>query len=470
MEGYSVGNVVQLLKYDSSHSCNPQNLTQYGYLASKVGLQRVCKSCSIRLHIPTSLWSSLPFAIQVHVASFLSTCSMLELSAVDQDTHRRFSSRDFDSSYWYWRCHTDASLSDLLHSPRDTGMESKEIQLTVPLNSPDSVGTLSCTRCCQNRLEFVQKHAIPVSLDACFSLVHYPLVSIRVSALRHLRKESSGVSVQNAVAQSEVMASLVRCLQFGNSQILTAHGVTTEIQELLLMVSGLLLNTTQSSRDISTVFREKEGITTVLALLQNEYVNPRSQSSFMDSSPTLARLTDHPSRSGLSSPRLQSHSSLDLLSSRDPGVRKIVSYLIGLLMNLCNLEKANCAELVGLDGIELLMSLVQLTNERLMLYALETVKSCCRWCPEARERLAGCDGVIKIINAFACSNMQVVASAVALATVVTSNHSGNTRLFRLANGLNALNQIEESWSGHCSVCAAKAISNLLHGGYTLCGL
>ena len=38
------------------------------------------------------------------------------------------------------------------------------------------------------------------------------------------------------------------------------------------------------------------------------------------------------------------------------------------------------------------------------------------------------------------------------------------RLFRLANGLNALNQIEEAWSGPCSVCAAKAISNLLRGG------
>ena len=55
-------------------------------------------------------------------------------------------------------------------------------------------------------------------------------------------------------------------------------------------------------------------------------------------------------------------------------------------------------------------------------------------------------------------------SAIALATVVTSGHPGNTRLFRLANGLNALNQIEEAWSGPCSVCAAKAISNLLRGG------
>ena len=55
-------------------------------------------------------------------------------------------------------------------------------------------------------------------------------------------------------------------------------------------------------------------------------------------------------------------------------------------MNLCNLEKANCVELVGLDGVELLMSLIQLTNERMMIYALETVKSCCGWWPEGRAR------------------------------------------------------------------------------------
>ena len=389
---------------------------------------------------------------------------MMEWSLVDQDTHRRFSSRDFDASYWYWRCHSETSLHDLVKSPRDSGMESKEIQLTVPLSGSDFQGTQSCIRCCQNRLEFVQKHALSESLNACFSFINYPLVSIRVAALRTLRKESAGSAVQRVVAQSDVMSSLVRCLQFGNTQILNTHGIPAEIQDLLLMVSGLLLNTTQSSRDISTVFREKEGITTVLALLQNEFLNPRSQSSFTDSSPTLSRLPENPSRSGLSSPRLQAHSSSDLLSARDPSVRKIVSYLIGLLMNLCNLEKANCAELVGLDGVELLMSLIQLTNERMMIYALETVKSCCRWCPEARDRLAACDGVIKIINVFACSSAKVVMSAIALATVVTSGHPGNTRLFRLANGLNALNQIEEAWSGSCSVCAAKAISNLLRGG------
>lgn len=49
-------------------------------------------------------------------------------------------------------------------------------------------------------------------------------------------------------------------------------------------------------------------------------------------------------------------------------------------------------------------------------------------------------------------------------SAVLAHHSENTRLFRLANGLNGLMQIEESWLGRCGVCAAKAISNILHNG------
>lgn len=48
--------------------------------------------------------------------------------------------------------------------------------------------------------------------------------------------------------------------------------------------------------------------------------------------------------------------------------------------------------------------------------------------------------------------------------VVLAHHAENTRLFRLANGLNGLMQIEESWQGKCSIAAAKAISNILHDG------
>ena len=48
--------------------------------------------------------------------------------------------------------------------------------------------------------------------------------------------------------------------------------------------------------------------------------------------------------------------------------------------------------------------------------------------------------------------------------VVLLNHPENTKLFRLANGLNALIQVEESWLGHCGVCAAKTISNILCNG------
>ena len=47
--------------------------------------------------------------------------------------------------------------------------------------------------------------------------------------------------------------------------------------------------------------------------------------------------------------------------------------------------------------------------------------------------------------------------------VVLAHHAENTRLFRLANGLNGLMQVEEKWKGKCGICAAKAISNILSG-------
>ena len=72
-----------------------------------------------------------------------------------------------------------------------------------------------------------------------------------------------------------IMASLIHCIQFGNNEVLRQKGITKEILDLLLMTTACLLNTTQSSRSISKVFRENEGITTLIAILQNDYFNPR---------------------------------------------------------------------------------------------------------------------------------------------------------------------------------------------------
>lgn len=74
-----------------------------------------------------------------------------------------------------------------------------------------------------------------------------------------------------------------------------------------------------------------------------------------------------------------------------------------------------------------------------------------------------CDGIIRIINCFSCPNAHVVTSAIGTASVLLANHSENTKLFKLANGLNALMQVEESWSGKVGVCAARAISNIIRG-------
>ena len=59
---------------------------------------------------------------------------------------------------------------------------------------------------------------------------------------------------------------------------------------------------------------------------------------------------------------------------------------------------------------------------------------------------------MRVINCFSCPSPQVVASAIGVTAVL------------LANGLNGLMQVEESWSGKCGVNAAKVVTNLLHGG------
>ena len=81
--------------------------------------------------------------------------------------------------------------------------------------------------------------------------------------------------VQNALKFKETMACLIRCIQFGNSEILRQKGISKEILDLLLMTIACLLNTTQSSLTISHVFRENEGITTLVSILQNDFINPR---------------------------------------------------------------------------------------------------------------------------------------------------------------------------------------------------
>ena len=44
----------------------------------------------------------------------------------------------------------------------------------------------------------------------------------------------------------------------------------------MLMAAGCLLNMTQTSTEVSTIFRDSEGITTLISVLQNETINAKS--------------------------------------------------------------------------------------------------------------------------------------------------------------------------------------------------
>ena len=76
-------------------------------------------------------------------------------------------------------------------------------------------------------------------------------------------------------------------------------------------------------------------------------------------------------------------------------------------------------------------------------------------------------GIIKLINCFAAQAAPVVLAAVAATSPVLHRHSHNQLLFVAANGVNALMQVEETWTGRCAVAAAKGISNLLSGRNSL---
>ena len=251
-----------------------------------MGLQRVCRTCHAFVAQPPSSWSRLPFASQVLVASFLPLPSVLALSAVDRETHRRFTSRDFDQSFWKFQCVSETSLRALLAESNALrlGVSPKEGQSSVHLSirtvrtakqDEEDKSVFSCTDGCRWRLEFAEKTAIPSSLPAALFFVRYSVVSLRVAALRQLRQQSvqQPAAIAQAVKRREVMASLIRCLQFGNAQLARNRAISREILELMLTTAGCLLNMTQSSREISTMFRESEGITTLISILRNEVVN-----------------------------------------------------------------------------------------------------------------------------------------------------------------------------------------------------
>ena len=426
--------------------------------------------------------------MQVQIASFLPTKDSMNLSLVNHTTYRRFTSQDADQTYWKYRMNPSVSLHSLLNSvfPFSSTVNNVASQLSTTDVRSSLLVSIDGSYW---KIEYIERVVLPNSIPACFHFLHSPLIRLRISALRNLRRNITTSHVQNIFAEPTHVRSLIRCLQYGQGRIAHSQGIPREVVELLYLTCALLVQLVQTNCTVSSIFRQNEGITSVIALLRNEVLNPRSALSQIASeqSPVLSitSLESTPPRSMSSTPismpmalstsmssgtssyyhvPANGNGGYEMVSARDANVRKVVHYLLGILMNLCKLQTVNCMELVGLQGIEMLLSMIQLTNDKVMVYSLETIKACCKACPEARDRMARSEGVIRVINTFSSPNTQVVISAVELIRVVLNGHAQNTRLFRLASGLHSLTQIEESWTGTCGVQAAKTICNLLNKG------
>lgn len=168
------------------------------------------------------------------------------------------------------------------------------------------------------------------------------------------------------------------------------------------------MNVTQSTLSICDVFRASEGITTVVSLLQNDYLNQRllsndltlnHASSFTEKSsgsnhsitPSLfsslslsqnmsQNLTQNHSGYSLVQKSTPSPSVMPLTSQRlsDTGIRKVVLYLTGILMNISRLDAASCVEIGQLGGVKVLVQMIQVTREKQIVYCLECIRACCR--------------------------------------------------------------------------------------------
>ena len=125
----------------------------------------------------------------------------------------------------------------------------------------------------------------------------------------------------------------------------------------MLMAAGCLINITQSSSWVSAFFRENEGITTVMSLLESEL---QSSPVYTPSEPLLRASSEQ-------SPVPFFH--LD---------RKVVVYLTGILINVSKSDPVSSNELAQLRGMEVMTQLLQVTQEKQSIYCLECIKACCQ--------------------------------------------------------------------------------------------
>ena len=164
----------------------------------------------------------------------------------------------------------------------------------------------------------------------------------------------------------EIMAFMIKYLQLGNSEMKwkvsfdlfsdSQHTISSEMQQFILMTASCLINITQTSNEISVLFRNSEGITTVLSFIENQLQNsplfPPSELLIRPQSPNLSE-------------------------GNNQLTRKVILYLTGILINVSRSDKVSCDEIGQLRGMEILTQLMQLTQEKQSIYCLECIKACC---------------------------------------------------------------------------------------------
>lgn len=224
-----------------------------------------------------------------------------------------------------------------------------------------------------------------------------------------------------------VMHTLVRCLQFADSAESQFRGESTE---LLLATTALLGSIFQNNRGAVSLFRENEGLTTLLSLLRSR----------------VPQETQHSLSPRESRPRMQSLRSI-----------------LWVLWECCGDETASCAELAGLEGVSLLLT--PFGDARCEILALDALRLTLRQLPLVAQRILPRD-ILRLLDHLAAPEPREVAAAAALVSTLAV-YPRNARLIRLANGVDVLMRVEITAGRRGGVAAAKALCNLLHGGVSL---
>ena len=299
---------------------------------------------------------------------------------------------------------------------------------TEPATSPEQLVVakrpLTCCLCSSRwRLAWVCRHVLSHRLSVCVTSLRHPLASFRVCAMRRLTRDGF---IADSLTPA-VMHTLVRCLQFADSAESQFRGESTE---LLLATTALLGSIFQNNRGAVSLFRENEGLTTLLSLLRSR----------------VPQETQHSLSPRESRPRMQSLRSI-----------------LWVLWECCGDETASCAELAGLEGVSLLLT--PFGDARCEILALDALRLTLRQLPLVAQRILPRD-ILRLLDHLAAPEPREVAAAAALVSSLAV-YPRNARLIRLANGVDVLMRVEITAGRRGGVAAAKALCNLLHGGVSL---